>query len=51
VTHAFVFTIRDRDDWTVYENNFGLLRPDGTAKPALTALHDANQWLAEQPTG
>ncbi len=51
VTHAFVFTIRDRDDWTAYENDFGLLRLDGTAKPALTAFHDANRWLAEQSTG
>ena len=41
VTHAFVFTIRDRDDWSPYENNFGLVRLDGTPKPALAALRHA----------
>ncbi len=45
VTHAFVFTIRDRDDWNAYENNFGLTRLDGTPKPALTALRHANDRL------
>ncbi len=45
VTHAFWFTIRDRDDWTPYENSFGLLRLDGTPKPALDALTTSNAWL------
>ncbi len=48
VTHAFVFTIRDRDDWNAYENNFGLTRVDGTPKPALAALRTANDRLAEE---
>ena len=48
VTHAFVFTIRDRDDWTAYEDNFGLLHLDGTPKPALAALRTVNDWLADQ---
>ena len=48
VTHAFVFTIRDRDDWNAYENNFGLTRLDGTPKPALAALRTANDRLAEE---
>ncbi len=51
VTHAFVFTIRDRDDWNAYENNFGLVRLDDTAKPALDALRTANDRLAEQRAG
>ncbi len=46
VTHAFWFTIRDRDDWTPYENSFGLLHLDGTPKPALQALRDTNTWLS-----
>ncbi|WP_211297229.1 DNRLRE domain-containing protein [Geodermatophilus tzadiensis] len=45
VTHAFVFTIRDRDDWNAYENNFGLTRLDGSPKPALGALRNANDRL------
>ncbi|GAB7193729.1 hypothetical protein NUM3379_44390 [Kineococcus sp. NUM-3379] len=45
ITHAFVFTIRDRDDWDAYENNFGLLHLDGTPKPALNALTTTNTWL------
>ncbi len=48
VTHAFVFTIRDRDDWSLYENNFGLVRLDGTPKAALAALRTVNGWLADQ---
>jgi polysaccharide biosynthesis protein PslG len=48
VTHAFVFTVRDRDDWNAYENNFGLVRLDGTPKPALAALRHANDRLADQ---
>jgi hypothetical protein len=48
VTHAFVFTIRDRDDWTPYENGFGLTRLDGSPKPALAALRSANERLAAQ---
>ncbi|WP_448638884.1 cellulase family glycosylhydrolase [Geodermatophilus sp. URMC 63] len=51
VTHAFVFTIRDRDDWNAYENNFGLVRLDGSPKPALGALRTANDRLAEQRAG
>ncbi|MGY1732446.1 cellulase family glycosylhydrolase [Geodermatophilus sp. SYSU D01045] len=47
VTHAFVFTVRDRDDWNAYENNFGLTRLDGTPKPALAALRAANDHLAD----
>ena len=50
VTHAFVFTIRDRDDWTPYENQFGLLRLDGSPKPALHALHEANTRLSALKT-
>ena len=46
VTHAFVFTVRDRDDWSAYENNFGLTRLDGSPKPALAALRHANDRLA-----
>jgi len=46
VTHAFVFTIRDRDDWNAYENNFGLTRLDGSPKPALASLRHANDRLA-----
>ena len=45
VSHAFVFTIRDRDDWNAYENGFGLTRLDGSAKPALEALRSTNTWL------
>lgn len=45
VTHAFVFTIRDRDDWNAYENSFGLVHVDGTPKPSLTALRTSNTWL------
>jgi hypothetical protein len=46
VTHAFWFALRDRDDWTPYENEFGLLHVDGSAKPAYAALRAANAWLA-----
>lgn len=46
VTHAFWFTIRDRDDWTPYENSFGLLRLDGTPRPAYTALQQTNRRLS-----
>lgn len=48
VTHAFWFTMRDRDDWTPYENEFGLLHVDGSPKLALDALRGANEWLAVQ---
>lgn len=46
VTHAFWYTMRDRDDWTPYENSFGLLTVDGTPKPALQAFTAANRRLA-----
>jgi polysaccharide biosynthesis protein PslG len=42
VTHAFWFTLRDRDDSTPYENEFGLLHVDGSEKPAFTALKRVN---------
>jgi polysaccharide biosynthesis protein PslG len=42
VTHAFWYCLRDRDDSTPYENNFGLLYLDGTPKPAYTALQQTN---------
>jgi endo-1,4-beta-mannosidase len=42
ITHAFWFTMRDRDDWTPYENEFGLLHVDGSEKPAFDALQQAN---------
>lgn len=42
VTHAFWYCLRDRDDSTPYENDFGLLYLDGTPKPAYTALQQAN---------
>ncbi|MBN1091246.1 cellulase family glycosylhydrolase [Blastococcus sp. TML/M2B] len=45
VTAAFWFCMRDRDDWTPYENHFGLLRLDGSAKPSFAALQQANAWL------
>lgn len=48
VTHAFWFTMRDRDDWTPYENEFGLLHVDGSEKPAYGALGEANAWLERQ---
>jgi beta-xylosidase len=46
VTHAFWFALRDRDDWTPYENEFGLLHVDGSEKPSYAALRAANAWLA-----
>jgi hypothetical protein len=49
VTHAFWFTIRDRNDWTPYENSFGLLRLDGSPKPSYGALHQANSRLRALP--
>lgn len=48
VTHAFWFTMRDRDDSTPYENEFGLLHVDGTPKPAFEALRGADTWLEGQ---
>lgn len=45
VTRAFWFCMRDRDDWTAYENDFGLLRVDGSAKPAFAALQLTNASL------
>jgi len=51
VTHAFVFTVRDRDDWNAYENNFGLVRLDGTPKPSLTAFREVNDRLASHRAG
>jgi hypothetical protein len=45
VTHAFWYCMRDRDDWTPYENDFGLLRVDDSAKPAFAALQRANARL------
>jgi hypothetical protein len=47
VTHAFWFSLRDRDDWTPYENNFGLLAVDGTPKPGFAALQRANSMPKE----
>lgn len=47
VTEAFWFTMRDRDDSTPYENDFGLLHVDGSQKPAFAALQGANAWLRE----
>jgi polysaccharide biosynthesis protein PslG len=48
VTHAMWFTIRDRDDWTDYENLFGLVDVDLNPKPALAAFRGAADWLAQQ---
>ena len=42
VTNAFWYTMRDRDDWTPYENDFGLLHVDGSEKPAFAALQQFN---------
>lgn len=42
VTEAFWYCMRDRDDSTPYENDFGLLQVDGSAKPAFPALQRAN---------
>ena len=42
VTHAFWYCLRDRDDSTIYENDFGLLYLDGTPKPAYAALQQEN---------
>jgi aryl-phospho-beta-D-glucosidase BglC (GH1 family) len=42
VTHAFWFCLRDRDDSTPYENNFGLLHVRGSPKPAFAAMQKAN---------
>ena len=42
VTHAFWYCLRDRDDSTVYENDFGLLYLDGTHKLAYAALQHEN---------
>ncbi|NNG35174.1 GH39 family glycosyl hydrolase [Nakamurella aerolata] len=41
VTAAFWFCLRDRDDSTPYENSFGLLRVDGSQKPAFSAFAGA----------
>jgi beta-xylosidase len=45
VSHAIWFTLRDRDDSTPYENNFGLLHVHGSAKPSFSALQKANSDL------
>jgi hypothetical protein len=45
VTHAFWFSLRDRDDSTPLENAYGLLRPDLSEKPAYAALQAANRAL------
>jgi hypothetical protein len=42
VTNAFWYTLRDRDDSTPYENEFGLLNVDGSEKAAFTALKQVN---------
>ncbi|MDQ2706392.1 MAG: glycosyl hydrolase [Actinomycetota bacterium] len=42
VSHAFWYCLRDRDDSTPYENNFGLLHVRGSPKPAFAALQKAN---------
>jgi polysaccharide biosynthesis protein PslG len=49
VTTAFWFCLRDRDDSTPYENAFGLLRVDGSAKPAFAALAAGNARLRATP--
>jgi hypothetical protein len=46
VTNAFWFTMRDRDDSSPYENEFGMLRVDGSAKPSYAAFAEANRQLA-----
>jgi hypothetical protein len=46
VTRAFWYCLRDRDDLNPYENSFGLVHLDGSAKPAFAALQAANQSLA-----
>ena len=43
VTHAFWYTMRDRDDSTPYENDFGLLHVDGSEKPAFGALREITE--------
>ncbi|MFP5021578.1 cellulase family glycosylhydrolase [Pseudonocardia phyllosphaerae] len=45
VSHAFWFTLVDRDDSTPYENEFGLLNRDGSPKPALGAFRQSQEWL------
>lgn len=45
VSHAFWYCLRDRDDWTPFENSFGLLHVDGSAKPAFAALQRVNAGL------
>jgi hypothetical protein len=45
VSHAIWFTLRDRDDSTPYENNFGLLHVHGSSKPSFSALQKANSDL------
>jgi hypothetical protein len=47
VSHAFWCCLRDRDDSTPYENNFGLLHVHGSPKPAFAAMQKANAGLAE----
>lgn len=47
VTHAFWFCLRDRDDSTPYENNFGLLHVRGSPKPAFAAMQKTNADLLE----
>lgn len=45
VSHAIWYYLRDRDDSTPYENNFGLIHVRGSPKPAFSALQKANAEL------
>jgi polysaccharide biosynthesis protein PslG len=51
VTNAFWYTMRDRDDSTEYENDFGLLHVDGSEKPAFGALQQFNATQGAQAVG
>lgn len=41
----FWYTVRDTTQSDVQQANYGLLRLDGTEKPAVTSLRDAVQWF------
>lgn len=45
VSTAIWYHLRDRDDATPYENNFGLIHVRGSTKPAYDALRKANAEL------
>lgn len=45
VTNMFWYAFRDRNDSNVYENNFGLVRTDGTPKAAYWSFREAAAFL------